>query len=132
MMRRDNNPSTREALALVSKWAGRFGLLPTWRISVRVNRTADECASKEHRDDQAFVSVDDGGFQATVEVNAYKLEDPLDEVIAHEVFHIVSWRVAQMAESGAGRLRGVVEAEVEDMVERTGRVLARLAGKGRK
>lgn len=118
-------PTNREVLALAAKWARVLGLGRRWQIGVRVNRAKETCSDADFADHVAFAEVDDGYFVARIEVNWYAFgpETDLDLVVAHEIAHVALWRLTSIAEAGAGRLREVIAAEIEQAVETVARAL---------
>ena len=118
---------------IVRRWLREFGMDRMWDLGVRVHRS-DAAVPEEYRDALAYAFVRDGTFLGTIDVCAHNFTatTSLEEVVAHEVTHVLLWRLQEIAKAAAGeRLHPVVDAEVESVVETLSRVFGRL-GRGAK
>ena len=119
---------------LARAWLFELGLDRLWHVGVRVNARPKDCEDEEHRDAVSFIEVKDGYFSARLDVNAYNLiGEDLEQVVAHEMMHVVLWRLAALCDAGHDeKMHGVIRVEVEDVVESVSRALARLKKRGRR
>lgn len=77
---------------LANYWLNRYGLLP-FDLEIEIILRREEVA-EEDRDSQASISVNDGYRSALLTVHDYNVRTTeLNEVIFHEISHIIHWRV---------------------------------------
>jgi Zn-dependent peptidase ImmA (M78 family) len=116
----------------VQQWVEIFDVDTFYKIYVKVNNVPDQSLKKRWRKCQAFIKVDSAYGGVSLVLNAYNFErDELDEVIAHELGHIVLDDIDELLTELLGRqLRKNVTKIIERTNERFARALAR-AKKGK-
>jgi len=120
---------TKKAKRLITYWRRILGIDANWEIALRVNDSWQEDDS--HRDAAGHISVEEGYFRAYLTINGFNFPpDKLEEVIVHELCHIVLSPIATLAQSALGEAQEVVAVNiVEATTERFSRALRRLKSK---
>jgi hypothetical protein len=115
----------REIRRLVAKWRKHLDISNQWRIEITIH---DRPGERDTDDAQACISVSPQYMHASLEVNAWQCDGvDLDEVIAHEMLHVVLKPVETIVESAMGeRFAELGEQHLEGLVERLTRALVRL------
>jgi len=111
----------------VRQWVEIFDIDTFYKIYAKVNNAPDMSLKKRWRNCQAFIRVDGSYGGVSLVLNAYKFDrDELDEVIAHELGHILLDDVDELLTELLGkRLRKNVTRIIERTNERFARALAR-------
>ncbi len=117
--------SRREVQRLITKWRRILGIGNQWRVDLKINKAP---RGEELEDAQAHIVVSPGYYHADMVVNAWQCVGiDLDEVVCHEMLHIVMKGVETVVEGAMGdRFAEVGEQMLESVVERLSRVLVRL------
>jgi hypothetical protein len=118
----------REVAKRVKKWRRVLGLGPDWRIGVRVLESPEDPGA-DANDAVAYIRVEPGYFQAAMTVNAWHVDKAtdLDQVIAHELTHIILQPVCTIVEAALGEhMAEVANQNMEALCERVSRALVRL------
>lgn len=111
---------------VIARWRPRFGLDDRWSIDVR---TYNEYARwpKSKKGAMAYVEPDIAYFKATIHVNLPAFEQyatTLEEVIVHELAHIVAWPMSVVARDALGKDHEATwEIMMEQMIETFTRAL---------
>lgn len=115
----------RDVTRLVRKWRKHLGIGEQWRVDVKVN---EHPSGSEAEDAQAHITVTPQYFHASLEVNAWQVDGvDLDEVIAHEMLHVLMKPIETIVEGAMGeRFAELGEQHLESVVERMARALVRL------
>jgi hypothetical protein len=116
----------REVGRLVKKWRKHLGIGDQWRIEVRIK---EKPGDDDGDDAQAHIVVTPQYFHATMVLNAWQCEGVnLEEVVCHEMLHVVMKPIETIVESAMGeRFAELGEQHLESVVERLSRCLVRLA-----
>lgn len=88
----------------VNFWRELFNFDKLWKFHIHIYNAPEEILEedKEQKDSLAFVGVESGYHAANIYVNSYNIvsKEQLDEVVAHEMTHVVLnplWIVASNA-----------------------------------
>jgi hypothetical protein len=116
----------------VRRWVELFDIDSFYKIYAKVNNAPDPSLKKRWRKCQAFIKVDSAYGGVSLVINAYNFErDELDEVVAHELGHILLDEIDGLLTDLLGpKLRPTVTRLIERTNERFARTLAR-AKKGK-
>lgn len=116
----------RELTRLIGKWRRILGIAEQWRIGVRIN---DKPKPDEEEDAHARIAVQPQYFSAELDIYAWNCVDvDLDEVICHEMLHIVTKPTETLVHAAFGkRLSEPAEQHCESLVDFFARAFVRLA-----
>jgi hypothetical protein len=111
----------------VHEWVGHFDIDTFFKIYVKVNNAPDTSLKKRWRKCQAFIKVDGAYGGVSLVLNAYNFEkEELDEVIAHELGHILLDDIDDLLSQLLGaKLREYVVKTIERTNERFARAFSR-------
>lgn len=93
----------RQIKATIDKWRKILQIEPRWKIRFEIKNSPSEM-SEGYNDAQACVDVESSYFSATIEFNAAEIaENELDEVVLHELLHIILEPLSCVAACGLGK-----------------------------
>lgn len=112
-----NEKSIRKVL---KKWRPRLGLDGRWIIEVRLYGEGNKWP-KSRTGELAFVEPEIGYFKATININGpafEQFEDTIEEVVVHELNHLVAWPMSIVARDALGKDHEATwEIMMEQMIE---------------
>ena len=111
----------------VREWVEDFDIDTFFKIYVKVNNAPDPSLKKRWRKCQAFIKVDGSYGGVSLVLNAYNFEkEELDEVIAHELGHVLLDDIDDLLSQLLGpKLKEYVTKVIERTNERFARTLSR-------
>lgn len=117
----------KRAKALIRFWRKILGIDSEWDIVLKLNDTWQD--DDQHRDAAGHITVEQGYFRAYLSLNVFNLKpDELDEVIVHELVHIVLAPLATFAQSTLTEAQEALAVNtIEATTERLARAFGRLA-----
>jgi len=106
------------ALEVVRRWRRRLGLESRWQINVTVHETVDEWP-EVHAGDVAYIAVSPGYFQADLHIDKTAAEqclEPLEDVVLHELVHIVTWPLWVVVRDTVGSISADAARDMNEAV----------------
>jgi hypothetical protein len=110
-----------EVTRLVEKWRDRLGIDPLWKIAIRINETPSDESNEDCQKNVAYVDANEY-LTAELTVNAWNVNEDLEETVVHELLHIVLRPYELVAEAFYGPLGKDIAL---DLVESTNERLTR-------